>query len=131
MPYKTKILDNDARLPTEPTPTEHRTGTGVPAVDAANPLTVDPCCVGFGWSSCVAVWRRAGGLPTASLDLQVLLWDPILGDWDEGATITGVVPGQLVVFPVAGCRFFIKIVGVTDVIGITSWQLLLRPWESM
>lgn len=128
--YLTNVLDNAVlHRAKEPTPTEHRTGVGQPAADVGNPADAAPACDGAGWSSVLATWKRSGGGATPTVDLQVILWDPVAEEWDTADTITSVSPGQLVALPVGGCRFYVRIAGVTDVTGITGWSILLRPWD--
>jgi hypothetical protein len=130
MPYLSNVLDNAVmHVAKEPIPTEHRGGSGEPAVDPAPPVDATPACDGAGWASVIASWTRTGGGPTPTLDLQVLLWDPVALEWNTADTIMSVAPGQLVVLPVGGCRFYAKIVGVTDVTGIGAWKVLVRPWD--
>jgi len=127
--YLTNVLDNAVmHRAKEPILTLHRSGVIPPAVDVADPA-VTAACDTCGWSSVVCTWRKEGGLTTAKLDLQVIIWDPCAEAWDYGDTITQIAPGQAIVLPTGGCRFFVKIVGVDDVLGITAWSILLRPWE--
>lgn len=128
--YRTS-LDNDVRLGKNPTPMLHRSGVVPPIVDVANPVGITGAFTTATWASVTAVWRKTAGLATAKLDLQLLLWDPVAEAWDEGSVISNVAPGQVVVFPVAGRIAYLKIVGVTDVLGITEWKILLCPWESL
>lgn len=128
--YLDNVLDLKVLTqPAEPIPTQHREGTGEPAADASDPADASPACNSGGFSSVLASWRKVGGGATATLDLKVLLWDPVSEEWNHGDSITGVSPGQLVSIPTGGCRFYVKILGVTDVTGISSWQILLRPWS--
>lgn len=128
--YLSNVLDNAVlHRAKEPTPTEHRTGAGQPAADAGIPADASGACAAEGWSSVLATWKRTGGGPTPTVDLRVILWDPVAEEWDVADTITSVSPGQLVSLPVGGCRFYVVIAGVTDVTGITGWSILLRPWD--
>lgn len=130
--YLDNILDHEVRKnAVEPTPTLHRQDAAPPAVDATDPADNSGACAGAGWSSVIATWKRTGGGATPTIDIQILLWDPVSDDWDKGDVITGIAPGQLVVLPVGGCSFWVKIVGVTDVTGISDYKILLRPWASM
>jgi hypothetical protein len=127
--YLANVLDTAVmHRAKEPIPTEHRSGVIPPAIDLADPA-VTAACDSRGWASVVCTWRKTGGLATAKLDLQILVWDPCAEAWDHGDVITAVASDQAIVFPTGGCRFWIKIVGIADVTGISAWKILLRPWD--
>jgi len=127
--YLANVLDTAVmHRAKEPIPTEHRAGAIPPAIDLADPL-IAAACRSDGWATVVCTWRKTGGLATAKLNLQILLWDPCAEAWDYGDVITDVAPDQAIVFPTGGCRFFVKIVGIFDVVGIATWKILLRPWD--
>ncbi len=130
--YLDNALDYAAlKLGTEPIPAIHREAAAEPIIDVADPVGASGACASGGIASVLVSWRKTAGLATAKLDLQILIWDPVSDEWIHGDTITNVAFGQAVVFPTTGSRFFVKIVGVTDVGGITLWQLLVRPWDRL
>jgi len=111
---------------------QHRIGAVPPVADpvyAGLPTTGWIDC--FGYDSCLVWWHQVGAGAPPTIDLQPLLLDednPGGARWTvQNTIIDNLRPDHAVLINVHDGKLFLRIDAVAAALGITNWEIYVRP----
>jgi hypothetical protein len=112
----------------EPVAVEHRSGTGVPAADAAPASLARSGYIECkGYASVLFYWLATGGA-SPTVDIEPLILDEESDCWISTSKITAIPTNKAVEIPVNGARMLVRI-DAASAVGVSAWQFILKPWD--